>query len=29
VFFLARHGARTTKYSNPVFLYPIVSVLAG
>jgi hypothetical protein len=29
VFFHASHGARTTKYSNPVFLYPVVSTLAG
>jgi Family of unknown function (DUF6270) len=29
VFFLDRHGARATKYSNPVFLYSSVSVLAG
>ena len=26
VFFLSPHGARTTKYSNPVFLYPVVDI---
>ena len=29
VFFLSRNGSRFTKYSNPVFLYPVVTTLAG
>jgi hypothetical protein len=29
VFFLSPNGSRLTKYSNSVFLYPIVSTLAG
>ena len=28
VFFLTPHGTRITKYSNPVFLYPVVDTLA-
>jgi hypothetical protein len=29
VFFLSPNGSRLTKYSNPIFLYHIVSTLAG
>ncbi len=29
VFFLSPNGSRSTKYSNPVFLYPAVDTQAG